>query len=75
MPKDNEKSLNTKGMKTTAKIDWNNIKIRIVSVDKEHPNEHNLYARLSAKEREQAIVSICGRIWARAMKEKVKIKL
>ena len=47
-------------MKTTTKIDWSNIKIRIVSVNKEHPNEHNLYARLSTKERtEQVIVSIC----------------
>jgi len=59
------------GIKTTTKIDWNTIKIRVVSVDKEHPNEHNLYARLSAKEREQAIVSICGRIWARHIKEKL----
>ena len=71
MPKGNEKSLKMTGIKTTTKIDWNNIKIRVVSVDKEHPNEHNLYARLSAKEREQAIVSICGRIWARHIKEKL----
>ena len=71
MPKGNEKSLKMTGIKTTTKIDWNTIKIRVVSVDKEHPNEHNLYARLSAKEREQAIVSICGRIWARHIKEKL----
>jgi len=45
-------------IKTTTKIDWNNIKIRVVSVGKEHPDEHNLYERLSAEEREQVIVSI-----------------
>ena len=54
------------------RIDWDNIKVRIVSVDKEHPNELNPYAKLSAKEREQAIVSVCGKIWARAMKEKLQ---
>ena len=43
-----------------------------MSVDKEHPNELNPYAKLSAKEREQAIVSVCGKIWARAMKEKLQ---
>ena len=71
MPKGNEKSLKMTDIKTTTKIDWNNIKIKVVSVDKEHPNEYNLYARLSAKEREQIIVSICGRIWARHIKEKL----
>ena len=65
MPKDDEKST-----KTRAKIDWDNIKVRLVSASREHPNEHNLYARLSTKEREQAMVSICGRIWARHIKEK-----
>jgi len=54
-----------------SRIDWDNIKIKIVSVDKEHPNELNPYAKLSAKEREQAIVSVCGRIWARSIKEKL----
>ena len=69
MPKDDEKSA-VKSRKTKTKIDWDNIKVRIVSAGREHPNEHNLYARLSNKEREQAIVSTCGRIWARHIKEK-----
>ncbi len=54
-----------------SRIDWDNIKIKIVSADKEHPNELNPYAKLSAKEREQAIVSVCGRIWVRSIKEKL----
>jgi len=53
------------------RIDWNNIKIKIVPADKEYPNELNPYVKLSAKEREQAIVSVCGRIWARSIKEKL----
>ena len=70
MPKDDEKST-VKSTKTKTKIDWDNIKIRLVSAGKEHPNEHNPYARFSAKEREQAVASICGRIWARHIKEKL----
>ena len=70
MPKDDEKSA-VKGTKTKTKIDWDNITVRIVSAGREHPNEHNSYARLSTKEREQAMVSICGRIWARYIKEKL----
>ena len=69
MPKDDEKST-VKSRKIKTRIDWDNIKVRIVSAGREHPNEHNLYARLSNKEREQAIVSTCGRIWARHIKEK-----
>ena len=70
MPKDDEKSA-VKSRKTKARIDWDNIKVRIVSAGREHPNEHNPYARLSDNEREQAIVSMCGRIWARHIKEKL----
>ena len=70
MHKDDEKST-VKSRKTKTKTDWDNIKVRLVSAGREHPNEHNLYARLSTKEREQAMVSICGRIWARHIKEKV----
>ena len=70
MPKDDEKST-VKSRKTKTKIVWDNIKVRLVSASREHPNEHNLYARLSTKEREQAIVSICGRIWARHVREKL----
>ena len=70
MHKDDEKST-VKSRKTKTKTDWDNIKVRLVSAGREHPNEHNLYARLSTKEREQVMVSICGRIWARYIKEKL----
>ena len=70
MPKDDEKST-VKSTRTKTRIDWDNIKVRIVSAGREHPNEHNPYARLSDNEREQAIVSMCGRIWARHIKEKL----
>lgn len=50
------------------RIDWETIKIVIVPADKKNPNPLNPYADLSAKEREDGIVSLCGRIWARAMK-------
>ena len=69
MPKDDEKRV-VQSTKTKIRIDWDNIKVRIVSAGREHPNEHNPYARLSSKEREQVVVSICGRIWARHIKEK-----
>ena len=52
-------------MNKRTKIDWDNIKVTLVPANKEHPNELNPYTRLSPKEREQAVVSICGRIWAR----------
>jgi len=58
-------------MKNKIRIDWDNIKIKIVPADKEHPNELNPYGKFSAKEREQVIVSVCGRIWARSMKERL----
>ena len=70
MHKDDEKST-VKSRKTKTKTDWDNIKVRLVSAGREHPNEHNLYARLSTKEREQVMVSICGRIWARYIIEKL----
>ena len=70
MPKDDEKRV-VQSTKTKIRIDWDNIKVRIVSAGREHPNEHNPYARLSDNEREQAIVSMCGRIWARHIKEKL----
>ena len=69
MPKDDEKSA-VKSRKTKTKIGWDNIKVTLVSAGREHPNEHNPYARLSTKERDQVVVSICGRIWARHIKEK-----
>jgi len=72
MPKGNEKSSKMTGIKTTTKTDWNNIKIRVISVDKEHPNEHNLYARLSAKERDQVIVSICEQCPSHIIHKKIR---
>lgn len=51
-------------------IDWENIKITLVPANKEDPNPLNPYAKLTPKEREREIVSLCGRIWARAMKQK-----
>ena len=54
-----------------SRIDWNNIKITIVPADKENPNPLNPCSYLTQEEREQEIVTICGRIWARAMKEKM----
>ena len=52
------------------RIDWDNIPIIIVSADKENPNPLNPCSRMTPKEREDDVVSICGRIWARVMKEK-----
>lgn len=57
--------------KNKPKIDWANIKIKIVAADKANLNELNPYTKVSDKEREQAIISISGRIWARAVKEKL----
>lgn len=57
-------------MNKGTKIDWDNIKINIVPADREHPNELNPYAKLSATERERTIVSLCGKIWARHILQK-----
>lgn len=57
--------------KNKTKIDWASIKIKIVAVDKANLNELNPYAKVSDKDREQAIISISGRIWMRAVKEKL----
>ena len=60
MPKGNEKRLKMTGIKT-PKTDWNNIKIRLISVDKEHPNEHNLYAYYRAKKCLTVLIwAFCG---------------
>ena len=71
MPKDDEEILKkVPHTKAKSRIDWSTIKVRIVSADRDHPNGLNPYAGLSAKERERLMVSICGRIWARHIKEK-----
>lgn len=58
-------------MARKSRIDWNKIKITIVPADKENPNHLNPYAKLTPEEREREIVCLCGRIWARAMREKM----
>ena len=54
-----------------TKIDWDHISVKFVQADKDHPNERNPYSKLSAKEREQSIVSLCAKIWARHINEVV----
>ena len=56
------------------KIDWDNIEIRIVSADRKNPNPLNLCSQLSKEEREKQIISICGKIWARVIKEQYQPK-
>lgn len=56
-----------------SKIDWNRIKIRIVPVDTDHPNERNPYAKLSPGEREKAIVSAFAKIWCRHIRVQQEI--
>lgn len=56
------------------KIDWDNIKIRIVPADMKNPNPLNPCSYLSGEERERQIVSICGKIWARVMREQCQSK-
>ena len=72
MPKDDEEILKkVPHTKAKSRIDWSTIKVRIVSADRDHPNGLNPHTGLSAKERERALVSICGRIWARHIKDKM----
>ncbi len=54
-----------------SRIDWNNIKIKIVTVDKDNLNPLNPCSKLNNKEREKEILSISAKIWARAIKEKL----
>ena len=58
-------------MARKSRIDWSKVKIRIIPADTENPNPLNPCAKLTPEEREQEIITICGRIWARAMKEKM----
>jgi hypothetical protein len=53
------------------KIEWENIRITVIPVNKENPNRLNPCARLSSKEREQEIIFICAKIWSRVMKDKM----
>lgn len=53
------------------KIDWSSIRVKIVSADKDHPNEGNPYTKFSPKEREKAIVSLSVRIWVRHVRAKL----
>ena len=61
-------------MNKKSKIDWDNIKIRIVPADRDHPNAGNPYAKLSSKEREKAIVSVSAKIWIRYNRAKLSGK-
>ena len=58
-------------MNKRSKIDWDNIRVKIVSADKDHPNPGNPYAGMSQLEREDRIIALCGRIWARHVRETV----
>ena len=58
-------------MTKKSKIDWDNIKIRIVKADPKHSNAENPYARLSNKERETVIIATSAKIWARHIQEKL----
>lgn len=54
-----------------SRIDWKNIKITIVPVDKDNLNSLNPCSKMHNKEREKEILSISAKIWARAIKEKL----
>ena len=67
---DNEKTCDSR-YEARRKIDWSSIKVKIVSADKDHPNPSNPYAKLSPKEREKGIVSLCAKIWVRHIRAKL----
>lgn len=56
-----------------SRVDWKNIKITIVPVDKDNltHNPLNPCSKMNNKEREKEILSISAKIWARAIKEKL----
>ena len=54
-----------------GKIDWDKIRVTIVPADKEKPNVGNPYIKLSPAERDEVRIAICGRIWARHVREKL----
>ena len=58
-------------MARKSRIDWDKVKIRVVPANGKNPNPHNPCSNLSPEERHRSIVSICGKIWARAMKDKM----
>jgi len=58
-------------MARKSKIDWNSIKISIVPANKDNFNPHNPCSMLTKNQREEEIVFIAARIWARAMKEEM----
>ena len=55
------------------RIDWDNIKITFVPADTENPNPLNPYSRMTPEEREEKRISICAEIWARAVRDKLKV--
>jgi hypothetical protein len=58
-------------MQRKSRIDWNNIKVRIVPAHKDNLNKLNPYAELSAREREQSLIRIAAKIWSRHVREKI----
>ena len=57
------------------RIDWENIPIKIIQADTKTPNFLNPCSYISQEERERQIVKICGRIWARVIREHNKINI
>jgi hypothetical protein len=54
-----------------SKINLDSVQVKIVVAGKENPNKLNPYINLTPKAREEVIVSICGRIWSRHIREKL----
>jgi hypothetical protein len=53
-----------------SSVNWNNIAVKVVPVDKGNPNKLNPYSGISDKEREQTFISACGKIWARHIRDR-----
>ena len=61
-------------MNKRNKIDWENIRVKIVSADKDHPNMGNPYAGMCHSEREECKIALCGKIWARHVREQAAMQ-
>lgn len=47
------------------KIDWDNIKVTLISADEKNPNPHNPCSYMTPEQRREEIVRISARIWNR----------
>lgn len=56
------------------KINWADIRVTIVPADEDHPNAGNPYAGMSPSERDEHRIALCGRIWARHVREQVAMQ-